>query len=423
MRKPKKIVHIQGSGDSNQLNSNPWQSKDLKYQYSQENYTGDVVAGNVSLKAAAFVKDCREASNEGRLARIRKEDRELNSLARSSFNAVPALRALARFSDLLRGTIRERTVVRYDVNPSLQYQRTLLECARLWDEAGSGEETTFIFNSSFDDGVGIEHGRKNFFSYSGENKGINAGFYRTEYLKLKAIEQSLAKFAGALANNTLAHLSSAETAMFATNFINNIHNFSRNGVEVGIYMNMIEDTLVSNDEHLRDMGGLLDKCYLYASDSRLAVTETLPKYDVIKADESLRSHYDSVAMPIFNEYLSRYFTHYNENQAMGLYSEIFERMGNVELLDDKSITAKRLVSSMVVLDAKLERIEVLLRSYLHALAESVTNPQTTSKIVAAPLIALRSEVDISELINKVDSRLGANFEYVGKNLRSMNAVY
>lgn len=423
MRKPKKIIRIQGSGDSNQLNTNPWQSKDVRYQYTDEDYTTNVVAGGLGLKAAVFMEDCKEASNEGRLARIRKENRELNSLARSSFSAVPALRALARFSDLLKGTIREDSVVRYDVNPSLQYQRTLLECARLWDEVGSGEETSFVFNSSFADGVGIEHGRQKFFSYSGENKGINAGVYRTKYLELKSIERSLAKFTGALANNTLAHLSSAEASLFAMNFISNIHNFSRYGVEVGIYMNMIEDALVSNDEYLNSMGALLDRCYLYARDSRLAITETLPKYDVLKADNALKNHYDSVVMPVFNEYLSGYFTSYNENQAMGLYSEIFERMGSIELLDDKSITAKRLVSSVVVLDAKLERIELLLRSYLHALAESITNPQTISSIVAKPLIALRSEVGISEVISKVDSRLGMNFEYVGKNLRSMDAVY
>lgn len=424
MRKPKKVIYIQGSGDSKQLNTNPWKSKDLQYRYTNENYRDDLVVGNsVSLKAANFARDCRESAKKGRQARINKENRELNNLARSSFDTVPVLRALARFSDLLKGTARENVVVRYDVNPLLQYERTLLECAKLWDIAGGGEEMSFVFNAKFHEGVGIEYGKKSFFTHSGDNQGINAGLYRTDYLELKRMERALAEFSGLLADNTLLHLSSAETALFVKAFINNIHSFSRHGVEVGIYANMIEDALVSNDEYLRNVGILLDKCYTYSTDAKLAVAETLPKYNLLKADEFLKNYHDTVVAPTFDKYLSEYFKHYEEHQATGLYSEIFERMGEIKLLDDDSISAKRLVSSVVVLDAKIERIEVLLRSYLYALAQSVTNPKTISKMVTPALAQLKSKVNIDELVSRLDSKLGANFEYVGRNLKSMNAAY
>ena len=424
MRKVKKTVYIHGSGDSKELNTNPWQHKELEYRYTNENYVDNTIHGRgVGLKAINFSKECKEASRQGRLARIKREEREINSLARSSFSTVPALRALARFSDMLKGTARERAVVRYDVNPLLQYNRTLLECAKLWDVAGSGEETSFVFNSNFSDGVGIEYGRREFFTHSGVNKGIDAGLYRSNYLQIKGMERNLAKFSGLLANNTLANLTRDETVLFAKNFINNIHRFSRNGVEVGIYMNMIEDELVSNDNHLRRMGMLLNECYLYAEQSGLDVTESLPKYSVLQADDFLRHQHDTVIIPTLSTYLSKYFKNYSEYQVVGLYSEVFDRMGSVRLLGDEKITAKGMVSDMVAVDAKIERIEIMLRSYFYALAESTKNPRTVSKIVSQALMQLRSEVDINELVDKISSRLGGGFEYVGKNLRSMDAAY
>lgn len=422
MIKPSKIIYVHGTGDSAKLNTNPWESKDVQYRYTNESKDAGM---DVSTYSAIdrTIANWRVSAGLGRIKKYKKTEALLNSMAVQSLTSVPVLRGIARYSYALDGTNRQASISFYSPNPLLQYERLLLEACSFWSKAANRDHIKVFFGNKLSEGIGIEHSKQAFFSVAARNSSTGSSVYYKQYKQLNTAVNFLSLVAEKLATYTLRYLTKAEKDKFTTTFISTIHDYSSGFVERGICQNIIEDIVIADDPFLVKMGLLLDSCYAHAMNAGLSIDAPIPSYDLDKAEAELQRQHTQITMPILCDYVSGLTTNFHTDEVFAYFSELTEHFDTVTLTEDPKLKVGELIDMVVLLKAKAERLEILLNSYFYALSESVVNPQTINKIVSPASKAICDNYMITRTLEDVSTSLGESLNYTLKNIESMSEVY